>query len=148
MNKKNILFKKTVYPINEALETYLEKYNRMSDISISYDDLLRFSGSIVVYDKNEIDTLWIRLFYHEHERIGIDESLKKIYSLLHADGSNEIYKYLQVDAIDFCTFGNTKPFRIKIRNILNDNSTYIYIKKADASRVYGLELEQDRKSVV
>ncbi|MDB4024898.1 hypothetical protein N9464_06720, partial [Flavobacteriaceae bacterium] len=33
------------------------------------------------------------------------------------------------------------PFRIKIRNKFNDNFTYFYIKKADASRVYGLELE-------
>ena len=49
--------------------------------------------------------------------------------------------FLNVDAIDYCTFGNSKPFRIKIRNILNDNYTYFYVKKADASRVYGLELE-------
>jgi hypothetical protein len=28
-----------------------------------------------------------------------------------------------------------------VRNILNDNFTYFYVKKADASRVYGLELE-------
>lgn len=141
MSKATQILKKTVYPINQALETYLNKFNRISDIPISYEDLLRFSGSIVVYDKNDVDTLWIRLFYEDHERDGIDESLKKIYSLLHADGSTEIYKYLLVDAIDFCTFGNTRPFRIKIRNILNDNSTYIYIKNADASRVYGLELE-------
>jgi hypothetical protein len=46
-----------------------------------------------------------------------------------------------VDSIDYCTFGNSKPFRIKVRNILNDNYTHFYIKKADASRVYGLELE-------
>ena len=28
-----------------------------------------------------------------------------------------------------------------MRNILNDNYTHFYIKKADASRVYGFELE-------
>ena len=28
-----------------------------------------------------------------------------------------------------------------IRNVLNDNYTYFYVKKADASRIYGLELE-------
>ena len=50
-------------------------------------------------------------------------------------------EYLTVDAVDYCTFGNSKPFRIKIRNILNDNYTYFYVKKTDASRVYGLELE-------
>jgi hypothetical protein len=48
---------------------------------------------------------------------------------------------LNIDAIDYCTFGNSKPFRIKVRNILNDNFTYYYIKKTDASRVYGLEFE-------
>ena len=46
-----------------------------------------------------------------------------------------------MDSIDYCTFGNSKPFRIKIRNILNDNFTYYYIKQTDASRIYGLELE-------
>ena len=30
---------------------------------------------------------------------------------------------------------------MKIRNVLNDNFTYFYVKKADASRVYGLEFE-------
>jgi hypothetical protein len=60
---------------------------------------------------------------------------------LHSDGNLEIVKFLNVDCIDYCTFGNSNPFRIKIRNILNDNYTHFYIKKADASRVYGLELE-------
>ena len=41
-----------------------------------------------------------------------------------------------------CTFGNTKPFRIRIVNQYNDNHDYFYVKKADASRLYGLELEQ------
>ena len=43
--------------------------------------------------------------------------------------------------IDFCTFGNSKPFRIRIINRLNDNYDHFYIKISDASRVYGLELE-------
>lgn len=47
-----------------------------------------------------------------------------------------------MDSIAFCTFGNTKPFRVKVRNILNDNYVFLYIKRCDASRVYGLELEQ------
>lgn len=64
-----------------------------------------------------------------------------MYSVLHSDGSESILPYLNIDSIDFCTFGNSKPFRIKVRNILNDNYLYLYIKKADASRIYGLELE-------
>jgi hypothetical protein len=50
-------------------------------------------------------------------------------------------KHLYVDRIDFCTFGNSEPFRIRIVNSYNDNQDYYYIKNADASRVYGLELE-------
>ena len=30
---------------------FLKKYDRWMDSSISYEDLLRFSGSVVVYDK-------------------------------------------------------------------------------------------------
>ena len=136
-----MIFKKPSYPITRPLLNYLDKYERISKVSIFYDDLLRFSGSVNVYDKNGEDTLWIRVYYDEFERDEIDLNLKKIYSLLHSDGNNEIIQYLNVDAIDFCTFGNSKPFRVKVRNILNDNYVHFYIKKADASRIYGLELE-------
>jgi hypothetical protein len=46
-----------------------------------------------------------------------------------------------VARIDYCTFGNSNPFRIRIVNKYNDNYDHYYIKIADASRVYGLELE-------
>lgn len=133
--------RKPSYPINNELHQYLGVYNRNIKIPIFYDDLLRFQGSIVVYDKEDNDTLWIRVYYNEFERQEIDLSLKKVYTVLHSDGNEDTFPFLKVDAIDFCTFGNSKPFRIKIRNILNDNFTYFYIKTADASRIYGLELE-------
>lgn len=133
--------KKPAYPVNDKLNAYLDHYNRNIEIPIFYEDLLRFSGAVVVYDKNDEDTLWIRVYYPEFERTEIDDSLKKVYSILHSDGSNNINQYLNVDAVDYCTFGNSKPFRIRIRNILNDNFTYFYVKKTDASRIYGLELE-------
>ncbi len=133
--------KKPAYPVNEQLDGYLDHYNRKIEIPIFYEDLLRFAGSVVVYDSNDEDTLWIRVYYSEFDRKEIDISLKKVYSILHSDGSDSIIQYLNVDAVDYCTFGNSKPFRIKVRNILNDNFTYFYVKKADASRIYGLELE-------
>ena len=95
----------------------------------------------MVYDENEQDTLWVRVYYTDSEREDIDYNLKKVYALLHSDGNESSIPYLNVDAIDYCTFGNSKPFRIKIRNILNDNFTYFYVKRTDASRVYGLEFE-------
>lgn len=141
MSEPLLLFKKPSYLVNESLLDYLERFDRISKVSIFYDDLLRFSGSINVYDKNDQDTLWTRVYYNEFERNDIDLNLKKVYTLLYSDGNLEIIKFLNIDAIDYCTFGNSKPFRIKVRNILNDNYVHFYIKKADASRVYGLELE-------
>nr|WP_299338295.1 hypothetical protein [Allomuricauda sp.] len=133
--------KKPAYPISKKLDGYLHRYSRKIEIPIFYEDLLRFSGSIVVYDASGADTLWVRVYYSDFEREEIDLSLKKVYSILHSDGSERILEYLNIDAVDYCTFGNSKPFRIKVRNILNDNYTYFYVKKTDASRVYGLELE-------
>ena len=133
--------KKPFFPINYRLNEYLSEYNRNLKIPVFYEDLKRFSGSVSVYNKNDKDTLWVRVFYSEFERKEIDLSLKKVYNLLHSDGNESNINFLNIDAIDYCTFGNSKPFRIKIRNTLNDNFTYFYVKKADASRVYGLELE-------
>ena len=133
--------KKPAYPINQNMDEYLDKYNRKIEIPIFYEDLLRFSGSIAVEDANGEDTLWVRVYYNDFDREEIDLSLKKVYSILHSDGSNRIVEFLNIDAVDYCTFGNSKPFRIKVRNILNDNYTYFYVKKTDVSRVYGLELE-------
>lgn len=141
MDKKLMSKKKPAYPITEQLSNYLTEHSRNIKIPIYYDDLLRFQGAIEIYDKYGNDTLWISTYFAEHEREEIELSLKKMYTILHADGSDSILQYLNIDAIDFCTFGNTKPFRIKVRNILNDNYIYLYIKKADASRIYGLELE-------
>ncbi len=141
MNKVQKQYKKPCYPVSSGLLEYLNKFDRISKVPIFYEDLLRFAGAVDVFNKNGEDTLWIRVYYNDYERDEIDFNLKKIYSLLHSDGNTEILKFLNVDAIDYCTFGNSKPFRIKVRNILNDNYTHFYVKKGDASRIYGLELE-------
>ena len=141
MNEKLISKKKPFYPISIKLSKYLKDYNRWISGSIFYEDLLRFSGSVSVLDKNDNDTLWVRVFYSDNERKEIDFILKKIYTILHSDGNDSSIPFLSVDSIDYCTFGNSKPFRIKIRNILNDNFTYFYVKRTDSSRIFGLELE-------
>lgn len=141
MNEKLISKKKPAYPITDRLSKYLSEQGRNIKIPIFYDDLLRFQGAVEIFDDNDNDTLWVSCYYAEHERDEIELSLKQMYSILHSDGSDSILPYLNIDSIDFCTFGNTKPFRIKVRNVLNDNYIFLYIKKADASRIYGLELE-------
>lgn len=141
VNQKLISKKKPAFPITPMLASYLREEGRTIKIPIFYDDLLRFQGAVEIYDDMGNDTLWISTYYNENERKEIDRSLKKIYTILHADGTDAMLPYLNIDSIDFCTFGNSKPFRIRVRNILNDNYLFFYIKKADASRIYGLELE-------
>ena len=136
-----IRLKKIPYPISEKLNNYLRKHSRYVKLPVRYEDFLRFDEGLPILDEQGNNTLWIHAFYRADERQELEEALKQIYSILHVDGSNEMIPYLTVDTIDYCTFGNTKPFRVKVRNILNDNYVYFYIKKADASRIYGLELE-------
>jgi hypothetical protein len=140
-NKKLISKKKPFFHISKKLKDFLKTHDRWIDDVISYDDLLRFSESVNLYDKKNRDTLWVRLIFNESERQEIDNNLKIIYTLLHSDGNPSSIPYLSIDSVDYCTFGNSKPFRIKIRNIVNDNFTYFYVKKTDASRVYGIEFE-------
>lgn len=141
MDDLKISKRKPSYPISDKLDHYLSAYSRNLKLPIFYEDLLRFQGAIEVLDDDDKDTLWVRVYYNEFDRKEIDASLKKVYTILHSDGNEAIFPFLSVDAIDYCTFGNSKPFRIKVRNVLNDNYTYFYVKTADASRIYGLELE-------
>jgi hypothetical protein len=60
---------------------------------------------------------------------------------MRTEGDDTLIDHLFVDRVDLCVYGNTKPFRVRIVNKINDNFDYFYIKKADASRIYGLELE-------
>ncbi|PSL08015.1 hypothetical protein [Cecembia rubra] len=133
--------KKKIYPISDTLRAYLVKYGRVVDFPIHYSDLLRYSSSIPLYDYKGNDTLWETVLFSESDREEIHFNVKKIYSLLKAEGDMSVMQHLYVDRIDLCVYGNTQPFRVRIVNRINDNFDYFYVKMADASRVYGLELE-------
>ena len=133
--------KKTIYPVNAELRSYLEENRREINLPVSYADLRHFNGSISIRDKKGRDTLWEAALYAQNELTHIHEGLKQIYSILKSGGDSSVHTHLSVERIDYCTFGNSNPFRIKIVNDFNDNYDYFYIKQADASRIYGLELE-------
>ncbi len=133
--------KKTPYKLSSTFKKYLHKYGREVKLPLQYESLLRYDNSISLYDKGGKDTLWITVFYPESETAEIHLALKKIYAQLKADGDLSVMRHLCVDRIDLCEYGNTLPFRVRIVNQLNDNFDYFYIKRADASRLYGLELE-------
>ena len=133
--------KKMAFPISADLEEYLASNNRKINLSLQYEDLIRHQESIPLLDLDERDTLWRTVFFSGPDAEEIHQDLKMIYAHLKTDGDVEVLEHLSIARIDFCTFGNTQPFRIRIINRLNDNYDHFYIKKADASRVYGLELE-------
>jgi hypothetical protein len=133
--------KKIIYPISPGLRSFLQAYGREVEVPIHYRDLLRYSGSIPLYDSKGNDTHWETVLFAESDREEIHYNVKKIYALLKAEGDISVMQHLFVDRIDLCIYGNTQPFRVRIVNKINDNFDYFYIKNADASRVYGLELE-------
>lgn len=140
MSENHISKKKPSYPISQALMDYLRKYSRELIIPVSYLDLKHFFTSIPLEDKDGNATLWETALYSDSEMKELNEGLTEIYSILKSDGLTLI-DHLSVARIDYCSFGNSQPFRVKIINQLNDNYDYFYVKKVDASRIYGLELE-------
>lgn len=133
--------KKPSYPVTDVLAEYLNANARVTELPIRYSELTRFKEVVPVYDKEDRDTLWVTAIYDQSDLHHIHEGLKKMYSILKTEGQSRVHKNLHIERIDYCTFGNSNPFRIRIVNNLNDNYDYFYIKKTDASRLYGLELE-------
>jgi hypothetical protein len=133
--------KKPIFPVNEKLRRFLHRYGREVKLPLQYNDLLRWENSFHLYDKKGKDTLWESVLYSQNDREHLNQSLTYIYVLLKAGGEQSVADHLHVDRIDYCTFGNSNPFRIRIVNNYNDNFDYFYIKQADSSRIYGLELE-------
>jgi hypothetical protein len=133
--------KKPYYKVNPKLDLYLKKYGRSTTLLINYEDLLQYEQSFPLIDKNGKDTLWETIMFNQYQMEEIHKGLTLAYALLKTNGDISVIDHLYLDRIDYCTFGNSKPFRVRIVNQLNDNYDYFYIKKADASRIYGLELE-------
>ena len=138
---KLISKKKKIYPPTSSLLDYLQKFNRTFDMPVGYDDLMGFSDAIPLQDAQGEDTLWLSLCYDPQSRDEIYHGLLSMYAHMRTEDSTTSPGHLEVDRVDLCTYGNTKPIRVRITNKLNDNFEYFYVKRSDANRIYGLELE-------
>jgi hypothetical protein len=138
---KIISRKKKHFPVTKPLLEYLDEYHRSKDLPVQYADLMRFAEAIPLLDKYDRDTLWATCIYRPSDEAEIYRGLTFIYLQLKAAGDLSITDNLVVERVDFCTFGNSNPFRVRIANQYNDNCDHFYVKKGDASRIYGLELE-------
>jgi len=133
--------KKPFFPVNKALRSYLKLHGREMALPVSYNDLLHITYSVPLRDKTGKDTLWEKALYDMKDWDYLKKALIDLYAIIKTEGDFSFTKHLDVARIDYCTFGNSNPFRIRIVNRYNDNYDHYYIKREDASRVYGLELE-------
>lgn len=140
MNFNKIEYKKPFYPIRAHLHQHLKKYSRQAVLPFAYEDLTRYNDLVPIHDAEGNETLWYSVLFSPSETESIQNDLIKGYQLL--VGSGAATSHLRIDSVQYCSFGNSKPFRIRVVNELNDNHDYYYVKKADASRIYGLELEE------
>ncbi len=135
------LMKKELFRVSEGLQNYLHQYGRDIELPVAYKDLLNYRHSTALRNKQGKLTHWETAIYDLKEMEFLKEGLIKTYAVLKTEGNLSYIKHLDVERIDFCEFGNSVPFRIRIINRINDNYDHYYIKAADASRIYGLELE-------
>ena len=135
------LMKKDSFAVSDGFKKYLHQYGRDIKLPVMYKDLLNYRYATSLKDKKGKFTHWENAVYDLKEMEFLKEGLIKTYAILKTEGDLTYSKHLDVERIDFCEFGNSIPFRIRIKNKVNDNYDHYYIKAADASRIYGLELE-------
>ena len=134
--------KKPIFPVTEPLRNYLKQHGREVRLPVSYRDLLQhITYSVPLKNQAGEDTLWETALYDMRHWDFIREGLVQMYAILKTEGDLRFINHLDVARVDFCRFANSSPFRIRIVNKFNDNYDHFYVKQADASRIYGLELE-------
>jgi len=134
--------RKIFYPVGKPLDEYLKTNARQLQLPINYEWLLNYTNSYPLQDIHHNDTLWECPIYDAQTQGKLNRALTQTYVLLKAGWKDlSVIEHLMVDRIDFCAFGNSYPFRIRVKNQCNDNYDYYYVKQPDASRVYGLALE-------
>lgn len=141
LSHDHISKKKISFTVGKPFKKYLRRYGREMPLPVSYDTLRHFDFGIPVMDSKGKDTFWETVFYNPVMTDEIHAGLKRVYSLLKSSGNTDAEEHLYIERIDYCLFGNSKPFRIKIVNNYNEVYDYFYIKIADASRIFGMELE-------
>ena len=135
------LMQKDAYPVSAGLQRYLQQNGRGIALPVSYSDLLYYSHTNALRDKKGKLTHWETAVYDTNVQNRLNLLLLKTFAILKKQAVNHFIHDHQVERIDFCEFGNSIPFRIVVLNKLCGIRDRFYVKLADASRIYGLELE-------
>ncbi len=136
------MMQKDAFPVNDAFVKYLRFYGRDVELPILYSDLANYSYADSLKDKRGKWTHWENAVYEPGQLKLIKAALIKTYAILKNYTNPGAETQFEIERIDFCEYGNSIPFRIKVIDIKNAGQyDFFYIKPADASRIYGLELE-------
>jgi hypothetical protein len=130
------MMQKELYPVSKPLQQYLQQYKKDLPLPLAYTELLHYEYSNAIKDDKGKHTHWERVLYNEELLATLKEKLQLLFGLLKNDHD------IQIDSIDFCEFANSMPFRVNFTHTKNNQQDRFYIKSADASRIYGLELER------
>lgn len=133
--------RKPAVAIGAKLRAYLAREGRDVPLPVTYARLRQFSQAVPLLERDGTDSLWETVAYRQEDMADLTAGLLKTYALLRGEGSMQVFRHVFVDRIDYCAFGNSQPFRIRIVNAYNENHDYFYVKVGDASRIAGLELE-------
>src|SRR6476646_2900097 len=112
--------RKPSYPISGRLSAYLARFRRELELPVTYARLEGFRESLPLADTDGRDTLWESVIYPPAEMEALKVDLKYVYALLKVHGDLSVVDHLYIDRIDFCSFGNSLPFRIRIVNGINE----------------------------
>ena len=132
---------KDAFPVNSSFQAYLQHYGRDVEIPILYTDLANYSYADSIKDKRGKWTHWENAVYEPVQEVKIKKALIETYIILKNRAIWAPGKNFDIERIDFCEYGNSIPFRIKIIDRDKDKHDFFYVKQSDASRIYGLELE-------
>ncbi|MEO5888994.1 MAG: hypothetical protein ABIQ31_02020 [Ferruginibacter sp.] len=136
------MMQKDIFPVNDAFRKYLRYYGRDVELPAQYSDLVNYSYADSLRDKKGKWTHWENAVYEPHQLENLKKTLIATYLILKKKPLTAANTgRFDIRRIDFCDYGNSIPFRIKIDEKDSERSDFFYIKQADASRIYGLELE-------
>lgn len=133
--------KKPSIPVREPLYDYLSRHQRVGEFQLAYDDLLSYRETYTRGEEDGSDSLWDIVLYEPGQTRELHRELLRIYANLKTPEAPDYTDHLFINRIEFCRFGNSQPFRVRVVNRFNDNHDYYYLKRVDASRLYGLEME-------
>ncbi|MEJ7588687.1 MAG: hypothetical protein WKI04_14095 [Ferruginibacter sp.] len=136
-----LMMQKDMFPVNDAFKQYLIAYDRDVELPILYQDLVNYSYAKSLKDKKGKWTLWENAVYEPRALAILKVALIKTYLALKKNAFPAGAGQLDIECIDFCDYGNSMPFRVTVINKDNGQLDFFYVKQADASRIYGLELE-------